>query len=231
MTPPGSPIRHFRQAEVEYLRLAAPGDENIRRLDVAVNDAAGVGSVERVGDFDAPVEQQIERHRTAFDAMFERLALEELHRDEVPAIGFVNFVDRADIRVIQGRGGAGLPLEPFERLPVLRQVFRQEFQRHQAAQLRVLGLVDDAHAAATELFENAVVGDCLADHGEGACLCPGILGCRCEQANEPGGAVASTILCKLGQGFSLPGAVQMTDDPKDDPITTGRIGEATDLER
>jgi hypothetical protein len=31
----------------------------------------------------------------------------------------------------------------------------------------VLGLVDDAHTATAELFNDAVMGDGLADHGEG----------------------------------------------------------------
>ena len=41
------------QSEVENLGVSAFGDENVRGLDVAVNDAAGVGRVESVGDLDA----------------------------------------------------------------------------------------------------------------------------------------------------------------------------------
>jgi hypothetical protein len=41
---------------------------------------------------------------------------------------------------------------------------RQELERHEAAELGVFGLVHHAHAAATELFPNAVVGNGLADH-------------------------------------------------------------------
>ena len=41
----------------------------------------------------------------------------------------------------------------------LRQSRRQELERDEAAELRVLGLVDDAHAAAADLLQDAVVGN------------------------------------------------------------------------
>ena len=44
---------------------------------------------------------------------------------------------------------------------------RQELERDRAAEARVFGLVDDAHAAAAEEFGDLIVGDPLADHGWG----------------------------------------------------------------
>ena len=76
----------------------------------------------------------------------------------------VDVVDRADVGVLERGGRAGLALEPLERLRVARQLLGQELQRDAAAELQVLGLVDDAHAAAAELREDPVVGDRLADH-------------------------------------------------------------------
>src|SRR5262249_50781109 len=46
---------------------------------------------------------------------------------------------------------------------VAGDVFRQEFQGHKATEAGVFGFVDDAHPAAAELIDNAVVGDDLAD--------------------------------------------------------------------
>ena len=56
-------LRDFGEAEIENLGVAALGDENIRGLDVAMNDAFGMGGVERVGDFDGKIEQRIEYRR------------------------------------------------------------------------------------------------------------------------------------------------------------------------
>ena len=44
------------------------------------------------------------------------------------------------------------------------QLVRQELERHLAAEARVFGLVDDAHAAAADLLEDPVVREGLADH-------------------------------------------------------------------
>ena len=44
-------------------------------------------------------------------------------------------------------------------------LFRQEFQRHVAVQLRIFRFIHHAHSAAAELADNPVMGDELAVHG------------------------------------------------------------------
>ena len=43
----------FRQSKIENLRLPMLSHENVRRLDVPVNDALRVCGIQRVGDLDA----------------------------------------------------------------------------------------------------------------------------------------------------------------------------------
>ena len=65
------------------------------------------------------------------------------------------------------RSGAPLPVIP-QLLVILsgaKDLLGQELQRHLAAELGVLGLVDDAHAADSQLFQNAVVGNDVTNHG------------------------------------------------------------------
>ncbi len=62
------------------------------------------------------------------------------------------------------RGGCfGFTLEAFERLRVVRHIFGKEFQSDGAVESSVLGLVDNTHAATPEFFEDAVVGNSLAE--------------------------------------------------------------------
>ena len=50
-------IPELRQTEIQDLRLAALVDEDVRRLDVAMDDAARVRRVQRVGDLNGQIEE------------------------------------------------------------------------------------------------------------------------------------------------------------------------------
>jgi hypothetical protein len=50
----------FRQAEIENLGLAAGGDENVRGLDVAMNDPFLVRRVQRIGNLDGETEDFVD---------------------------------------------------------------------------------------------------------------------------------------------------------------------------
>ena len=94
---------------------------------------------------------------------------------------FADFVDGADVGMIQGRGGASFAAETFQGLRVSRNIVRQEFESDEAAKFGVLGLVDHTHAAATEFLDDAVVRDGLADHAQG---CYGGKGGKSMKAGE-----------------------------------------------
>ncbi len=146
------------QPEVQYLGLAARAHEDVGGLDVAMDDPLGVRGVERVGDLDAEIEDLLQLERLALDAVLERLAFQELHGDEALALVFADFIDGADVGMVERRGGARLALEARQRLLVAGDIFGQELERHHAAELGVLGLVDHAHAPAAQLAQNAIVG-------------------------------------------------------------------------
>jgi len=155
--------------------VAAGGDEDVRRLDVPVDDPAHVRRVERVGDLDRELEQRLGAHRAGGDPCGQRLALEELHDEERPAVLLVDVEDAADVRMGQRGCRTGLPLQPLERLGVVREVLRQELQGDVPAEAQVLGLIDDAHSASPDPFEDAVVGDGFPDHSDTPVGCtPGL---------------------------------------------------------
>ena len=72
-------------------------------------------------------------------------------------------VDSADVRVVQGRSGAGLSLETLKQLAVLGHFGRKKLQGYAAAELGVLGFVHHAHTTRAQFAENLVMGKGLAD--------------------------------------------------------------------
>jgi hypothetical protein len=129
-----------------------------------VHDSLGVRGLERVRDLDPDVEERGDLEGAPADALGESLALEELHGDERAPVVLVDRVDGADPGVVELGSGLGLPLETLEGGRVLRHLRGQELQGDVAAELRVLGLVHDAHAPAAQPRGDPVVRDRLADH-------------------------------------------------------------------
>ena len=144
--------------------MAALGDEDVCGLDVAVNNAFGVGRVEGVGDFDGQLEQSVGVERAPSDGVLEGQAVQKLHGNKGLAVVLVNFINRADIGMVQGGCRLSFALETGQGLGIFGYFVGQEFQGYEAAKLDVFGFVDDAHAATTELFNHSIVRDSLADH-------------------------------------------------------------------
>jgi hypothetical protein len=149
--------------KIEDLRVPALGDEDIRRLNVTVNNAFRVRGVECVGNLDGQRQECLILQRTAGDHVLQCHPIQKFHRDEGLAILFINLVDGADIRVVESRCRLRFTLETGQSLGVLGYLVRQELQRYKAVQLHILGLIDHTHPAAAQLLHDAVVRDGLAD--------------------------------------------------------------------
>ena len=99
--------------------------------------------------------------------VFQAGAFELLHHNERMAAVVLDVVNGADAGMVQLRSGARFAHEAVQGLAVLGHFFGDELQGNMARQARVFGLIHHAHATTAQFSENAIVGDCLADHSEG----------------------------------------------------------------
>ncbi len=123
-----------------------------------------VRGLEPFGDFDRERQQTLYVHGTAGDAMLQGYAVQKFHGNERLLAVLADFVDGADIGMVEGRSGASLAAEALQRLRVARHFVGKELEGDEAAEVGVFGLVDYSHAAAAEFVDDAVVRDGLADH-------------------------------------------------------------------
>src|SRR5207249_3762598 len=89
--------RDFREPEIENLRLTSIRNEDVRWLDVSMDDALRMCCIERVGNLDAEIEHRFDLQRFSTDLVLEGFPFEVLHGDEGPSFIFPNVVNRADI--------------------------------------------------------------------------------------------------------------------------------------
>ena len=106
-------------AEVHHPRTAARGDEHVRRLEVAVDDARGVGRMQRVEHAEHERGGLVRRQgATRLDQLRERRAGDVLEHEVGLALLHVGFEHRHDIRVRQTADAARLaqPLAHGDRI-------------------------------------------------------------------------------------------------------------------
>ena len=144
---------HRGDAEVADLHLPGAGDEDVRRLDVAVDDAVAVG----VGEAPRRLHQDRQRplavERALGQQLLQRRPVHVLHH-EVGAARRGAAVDHLDdVGVVEAGEDAGFLLEQLHHLRLLEQLGAQDLHGHAPAEGDLLRLPDLGEAAARQLAD------------------------------------------------------------------------------
>ena len=168
-------------------------DDDVPRLDVAMEHAAAVGVVDRVADVDEPPQQLAQLERAAprvlardasawklLDGLLERISLDEPHGVVGPAVGIgAQAVDRHDPGVLEPAGHLGLEEEPLAAGRVVGMMVEDLLEGDLAVQFGIERHEDGAQAAAgvgPQDVEPLAVGRCGADGVAGDAVGIGVLG-------------------------------------------------------
>src|SRR5258708_16433389 len=108
----------------------------------------------RRGEAASRLRRELERlahgQRSYGQALAERLTREQLGNEVRRALVRADVVDGKDVGVVQAARRPRFRLEPAHALGALGEGRRQHLERHVAADARIAGPVDDAHAAHPE---------------------------------------------------------------------------------
>jgi hypothetical protein len=92
------------------------------------------------------------------DELPERLSLQQFHCNEGSPIGLINFVDGANVRMIQSRSSTRFTSKPLQCLQIGGEIFGKEFKGNAATEFEVFSLVNDAHASPADFAKYTVMG-------------------------------------------------------------------------
>jgi hypothetical protein len=204
-------------AEVGDLELAGARQEQIGRLEVAVDDPGRpMRIIERraelcdewrqFGDGDAALRVGRLPGRQA-------AAVDEFHRDGRHRPVFDKIIDAHDVRVGQLQAAAGLLLELAHGVRVVAHDLGQEFQRDVPFQLFVVGAPDDSHAAPADHGPQHVTPECPLLRRQSP-HCRGIVNVTAAVCAHPPGWIVIGHCLRRGNRFAaavqartVPGAV------------------------
>ena len=135
------------QAEVANFWLVVMIEQNIRRLDVAVDDTVFVSVGEALADAGDEADHFVWLDRMTVGAVEKRLTRHELHDDEEHAVHFAEVVDADEVRVVEPCHAFRFGFEARAEHRVLAELARQDLDGDRAIERFLHGAIDGTHAA------------------------------------------------------------------------------------
>ena len=148
-----------RDPKIQDLDAARGQQLNVRRLDVAVDDASRVRVPERFGNRHADPDRFCHSAGTLLEAIAKRHAFDVFHDDHERAAVVDDVVHLRDARVGEATGGAGLPKDACVRDRVVRDAAHDSLQRDDPLEPGIAGEVDLPHSAGAKQSHDLVGPD------------------------------------------------------------------------
>jgi len=127
-------------------------EQHVRGFEVAVQDAAFVGVLNRLGDCLDAGGRVSGRHGIVPHRLCQVAAFDVVHREVLLALVFADFMDGDDIWMPQTGRGFGFRTEPLHRFIAGKMSGQDHLHDHGAVQTHLPRLIDYAHPAAGDFL-------------------------------------------------------------------------------
>src|SRR5439155_20206072 len=155
----GVTIEPLGQAKVRDARLIARVHEDVRWLEIAVQDALAVRVVNGFGGEPDVTRGFRGRQRTVAHELGEVLSLDVIHREVMLAVVDAHVVNGDDVRVPEESRSRDLALEPSNDLLTCEPLGQNHLYCDDALEIEMPRAIDHAHPAAGNLFEKFVIAE------------------------------------------------------------------------
>ncbi len=146
------------------MRLAYGVDQNVRWLQIPVQNSPHVRMVNSLGRLGQESRCRPEIGLERRELLGEVAPIDQFHTEELLTVVLTHFVDGHNARVIEQGNGLSLVLESAQLGLVGQRPGLDHLHSHGTIQRHLPRLVDNAHAAATQLFLKLVIAE-IADGG------------------------------------------------------------------
>ena len=155
-------VNQLHEAEVGDQRLVVLVDQDVARLDVAMQERERMRLVDRPRDLFEIPRRGAFLDRPIDEPFGKAFALDVFHRVERPAVEFADVVNRHDVGMLESGGGGGLVPKPLDRLEVpaaqraADDLGPNQLQGHDSLGVVLQGAKHHPHAAAADFREQFV---------------------------------------------------------------------------
>jgi hypothetical protein len=143
----------FGQAKVGEFRITAPGDQDILRLDIAMQDPGLMRRGESVGDAGEQFDDVPPRSLFGAAPGAERPAIDILGDQILTSLMLAHVVDGDDVGMVERGGHLSLALKAPSRRRI-RQLVGENLHRDVAIQFGIAGAIHLAHPARSQRLQD-----------------------------------------------------------------------------
>ncbi len=152
-------VDQLSQAEVGDLHPPLTIEQDILRLDVAMDDSLLVRELQRVAELRHDRHRLLRRQMPDLEHPAEVRAVHVLHEEVVPPLHLPEIINRDDVGMVQPSQRPRLADEPLLKARIAIDARRKDFERDQPIEPAMACLVHHPHSAAPHQFDDFELGE------------------------------------------------------------------------